>query len=149
MGPFLFTQIKKNFKLGLSLCCVITGRAAWALTLFFVVQLRRPALRVISQPSCVAKSATSLVCLVPVRATWALPLFSLSSSSAHPSSRFSLFSNGKERHYRQGFQRLSGLHGHFRFSLNKVLFVRLADWICVALVFSGRGIFVMPLIQFD
>src|SRR5690606_27796442 len=51
---------------------------------FLVVQLERPAPRVISQPSCVAKCATSPVCLMPVRATRTLSLFLLSSSSSQP-----------------------------------------------------------------
>src|SRR5690606_5818893 len=38
-------------------------------------------------------------------------------SASSPSSRFSLSSTGRERQYRQGFQRLSGLDGRLHFSI--------------------------------
>ncbi|MDN3427723.1 hypothetical protein QL992_08620 [Microbacterium sp. APC 3898] len=56
--------------------------------------------------------------LMPGKTGQALPLFFIvQTPAASPSSRFSLSSNGTERHYRQGFQRLSGLHGCLRFSI--------------------------------
>ena len=83
-------------------------------------RLQRPDSRVISQPSSAAKSATLLVCLMPVESTRALALFYVQAPAASPSSRFSLAANGKARHYRLGFQRLSGLSGCLRFSMSRL-----------------------------
>src|SRR5690606_5555795 len=56
---------------------LMPGRATWALALFFLSRLHRPALWVINRPGCAAKSAASPVRLMPGRATWALALFLL------------------------------------------------------------------------
>ena len=54
---------------------------------------------------------------MPFGAERPLPLFFIvQTPAASPSSRFSLTCNGKGRHYWQGFQRLSRLHGCLRFS---------------------------------